>query len=82
MSDSIYTLRGRLDAHAVHSKHDSHELTAAARAKFLERFINEVNPARALPEAERLKQAEHALRAHMTRLAIASARARRKRATS
>jgi len=72
------TLRGRLGAHALHAKYDSRELTAAARSKFLERFINEVDPERALSEAERLKRAEHALRAHMTRLALKSAKARRR----
>jgi hypothetical protein len=78
MSDSLYTLRARLGAHALHSKYDSRELTAAARAKFLERFLDEVDKDRQLPEAERLRRAEHALRAHMTRLAMRSAKARRR----
>jgi hypothetical protein len=79
MSDSIYTLRARVGAHTLHSKYDSRELTAKARTRFFERFLNEVDPERKLPEPERLRRAEHALRAHMTRLAMASAQARRNR---
>jgi hypothetical protein len=33
-----------------------------------------------LPEAERLRRAEHLMRAHMQKLALRSAQARRKRA--
>jgi hypothetical protein len=78
VDEGLNTLRARLGAHALHAKYDSRELTARARAKFLQRFIDEVDPERELPEAERLKRAEHALRAHMTRLALRSAQARRK----
>jgi hypothetical protein len=71
-------LRARLAAHAQHAQHDSRKTTAAARSKFLQRFEDEVDPDRTLPEAERLKRAEHARKAHMYRLALASAKARRK----
>jgi hypothetical protein len=72
------SLRARLAAHAQHAQHDSRKTTAAARSKFLQRFEDEVDPDRTLPEAERLKRAEHARKAHMYRLALASAKARRK----
>lgn len=75
------SLRARIGAHSLHSKYDSRELTAKGRAAFLARFLDEVDPKRSLPEAERLRRAEHAKSAYMTRLALASARARRKRAS-
>jgi hypothetical protein len=78
VADSYNTLRARLRAHALHAKYDSRDLTAKARSKFLERFLNEVDPRRELLETEQLRRAEHALRAHMTRLAMASAGARRR----
>jgi hypothetical protein len=65
----------------MHGQNDSHETTAAARAGFLAKFLREVDEATpGLPEAERLRRAEHLLRAHMKRLALASSRARAKRA--
>lgn len=83
MAESVRTLVGRIGAHALHSKYDSRELTASARAKFLGGFIEQVDPGRELPEPERLKRAEHALREHMTRLALRSAKVRgRKKASS
>lgn len=72
-------LRGRLGAAVLHSRYDSRYLTQAARRKFLERFINEVDPYRRLPEAERLRRAEQARQAHFLRLAMASAKARASR---
>jgi hypothetical protein len=81
VADSYYTLRARLGAHALHAKYDSRELTAKGRAKFDLRFLDEVDPDRQLPEAERLRRAEHAKRAYFTRLALKSAKARRKGAS-
>jgi hypothetical protein len=74
------SLLGRLAAHAKWAQTDPLEGTAAARAKFLLRFLDQVDPDRILPEAERLRRAEHARKAYMTKLALRSARARRKRA--
>jgi hypothetical protein len=70
--------RAKLAAHAMHAKHDSRKTTAASRAAFLQRFEDEVDPDRVLPEGERLRRAEHARKAHMLRLALLSAKARRK----
>jgi hypothetical protein len=65
----------------MHGQHDGHETTAAGRAAFLAKFLREVDEATpGLPEAERLRRAEHLLRAHMKRLALASSRARAKKA--
>jgi hypothetical protein len=69
-------LRGRIGAAVVHSRHDSRELTANARAAFEKRFLDEVDPDRLLPVEERNRRALHARRAYFTRLALASANAR------
>jgi hypothetical protein len=73
--------QARMAAHVLHSKHDSEKLTRSARAKFAERFVNEVDPDRLLPERERNRRAEQARKAYFTGLALKSARARRARGT-
>ena len=73
------SLRGRIGAHALHASRDSRETTAKARAAFLERFERAVDPGGVLPEGERRRRAEHARKAHFTRLALKSARARARR---
>jgi len=71
------SLVSAIGAHALHSKYDSRELTANARAKFLASFLDQVDAATpGLPESERLRRAEHLFRAHMARLALKSAKAR------
>lgn len=70
-------LRARIAAHAKHARYDPRESLAPAREAFLERFRREVDPEGVLPADERERRARHALRAHMLRLAFASARARR-----
>lgn len=72
------TLRARLAAHAMHARNDSRETTKAARAAFAARFEQEVDPDGILPEAERLRRADHARKAHYTRMALKSAQARRR----
>jgi hypothetical protein len=79
MAESDRTLAARLGAHSLHAQCDSRETTAKARAKFLERFLDQVDPDRVLPESERLRRAEHARKAYFTRLALKSAKARRVR---
>lgn len=70
--------RARIAAHTLHGTHDSRELTANARARYLAGFFEQTDPT--LPEAERIRRAEHLLRAHMQQLALRSARARRRKA--
>jgi len=78
LSPEQLSQRGRIGAHTLHATHDSRELTAAARAKFFQGFLTKVDEATpGLPEPERLKRAEHLLRAHMTRLALRSSKARK-----
>lgn len=75
-SSAETTLRARLGAHTLHSRYDSRELTAPARAAFMASFAAAVDPDGMLPEAERARRADHAKRAHFTRMALLSARAR------
>jgi hypothetical protein len=56
--------------------------TAPARRAALERFKRQVDPDGALKPAERTRRAEQAMRAHMARLALRSAQARRRRKAS
>lgn len=73
--------RGRIGAHVVHSKYDSSEIAAHARAGLAQKFLDQVDPDRTLPEAERLRRASHARRAHMLRIARLSAQARKAKHT-
>jgi hypothetical protein len=71
-------LRARLAAHSLHARvTDPTAHTAPARQAFLDRFEHEVDPDGELPEDERKRRATHARKAYFTRLALASARARR-----
>lgn len=72
-------LRARLGGLTRHAYCDSREATAPARKAFLERFYNQVDPERVLTPGERERRAEAAKKAHMTRLALKSAQARRAR---
>ena len=69
---------GRLGAYTLHATHDSTEITAAARRTFLERFEKEVDPEGLLSPDERQRRALMARRAYFTRLAMRSAKVRRK----
>jgi hypothetical protein len=83
LSPQQLSQRGRIGAHALHSQYDSRELTANARAAFLKRFLDQVEEATpGLPEGERIRRAEHLLRAHMSRLAFESSKARARRKAS
>jgi len=78
LSLSDRSLQARRAAFILHSRIDSTEHTAQAREAFLRRFLDQVDPDRVLPEQERRRRADLALKAHMTGLALRSARARRK----
>ncbi len=71
------SLRGRIGAYALHATHDSREITAPARKAFLAGFEDQVDPDHTLPPEERTKRANMARKAHFTRLAYLSAKARR-----
>lgn len=77
-SDQFHHLIGRLGGHAAAARHDRRDQTSSARAAFLRRFLEEVDPERVLPEDERERRAESARKAHMARLSLLSAQARAK----
>lgn len=52
--------------------------TAPARKGFMARFERQVDPDGVLPADERIRRAKHALKAHMTELALRSSKARAK----
>jgi len=80
MSPAERRLRAQLAAHVQWSREpDPTARTANARAAFLARFEREVDPDSRLYSEERRRRAEHARRAYFTRLALASAKARRVR---
>jgi hypothetical protein len=69
-------LRGRYAALTRWSLQDGVAGTAKARQAFRDRFIDQVDPERKLPEAERARRAEAARKAHYVRMAYRSAVAR------
>ncbi len=71
------TALARLAAHSLHAKHDSVQLTKAARAAFLSRFEHKVDPEGTLESGERARRAAHAKKAYFIRLGIESGKARR-----
>ncbi len=82
LSPSEASLRGRIGAYRLHATHDPRETTAKARATFLARFENEVDPELTLAPEERQRRAVAARKAYFARLAYLSARARRKGAAA
>jgi hypothetical protein len=81
LSPEQRALRGRLGAYTQHALYDPKETTVAARVAFNLRFLDEVDPERRLPEAERLRRAEAAKSRYYTALAYRSSRARQERAS-
>jgi len=81
MTPNQRSLQAKAAAHVLHSKRDSKELTANARAAFLGRFLDEVDKDRVLPEGERNRRAEHAKKAYFTKLAMQSSQARSNRSS-
>lgn len=71
------TLRARMGAYVMHARYDPRQTTAPARAAFMKRFVDEVDPDRVLPEPERLRRAASARKAYFTRLAFLASRRRR-----
>jgi hypothetical protein len=74
---------GRIGGLTAHSRHSADEMLSGAREGFRERFRRQVAEAAAqrgecLTPAEAEARAMRLLRAHMLRLAVASAQARRK----
>ncbi len=81
------SMRGRLGAYAALSRHDSREINARARQVFRDSFraghgcrlCPRVDMPDGLPDGEVTRRAEMIRRAHFSRLAWASSRARSRR---
>jgi hypothetical protein len=83
LSVSTPAQRGRIGAHVSWSRTiDRAARTEPGRKGFLARFEREVDPDGVLPEGERARRAEHARRAYMQKLALASAATRRQARTA
>ena len=77
------SLRARMAAHARWARHDAAAHAAKMRAASPagdQRWLDQVDPDRELPEEERAIRADHAKKAYFAGLALRSATARRKRA--
>jgi hypothetical protein len=73
-------LRASVAAHERWAHNDPVEGTKPARTAWFGKFIEQVDHDRKLPEAERQRRAQSAMRAHMQRMALRSSRARSKAA--
>ena len=80
LTPSQRALRGRIGAYALHARHDPALTTAKARAEFLRRFEERVDPGGILDPVERTRRAAAARQEYFARLAYQSARARAARA--
>jgi len=76
LSPSRAALIGRIGGLTTSALYDAKERTANGRKTFLDSFEKQVDPDGVLPEAERLRRAEAARKAHFSRLALKSADAR------
>jgi hypothetical protein len=77
MTPGERTLRARAAAYEMHAKHGSRKAAVKGQAALLAKFERQVDPDGLLTPEERRRRALHARRAHMVRLALASARSRR-----
>ncbi len=78
MTSRERSLRARIAAFSLHAGGGTN--TAPARAKFLDRFLREVDPDGVLPETERQRRAELAKRAYFSKLALKAAQKRSRKA--
>jgi hypothetical protein len=83
VDSTLARLRAQTAAHTRWAKTaDRLAATAPARQAALDRFEREVDPDGVLAPTERAKRAANARKAHMSRMALASAKVRRERGRS
>jgi hypothetical protein len=83
LTPSERSLRARMAAYVSWSRtEDPVARTEPARKAARDRFERQVDPDGQLPHAERARRAEQAMKAHMTRIALKSAQARRRKRAS
>jgi hypothetical protein len=80
LSPEQRSMRARMGGLATAARHDSRELIRPARAAFDQKFLDEVDPDRSLPEDERNRRVAAARRLHFTKMAFRSAQVRKARA--
>jgi hypothetical protein len=80
MTPAERKLRARLGAYSLHAQGKTN--TGPATAAYAARWDREVDPDGLLDPVERAKRAEAAKKAHYTRMAFASARARSRKAAA
>lgn len=78
MTPEQRSLRSSIAGSTRHALHGSTELSRQGVEGALRRFEFDVDPTHALPDAERRNRALAARRAHMSRLALKSSKARKK----
>ena len=74
------SIRGAIAANDRWSREDPAENAARGQRGLIEKFRREVDPDGTLPEAERERRTQCAYRAHFQRLALASSKARSRKA--
>ncbi|PXY16488.1 hypothetical protein [Prauserella flavalba] len=77
MTPEQRALRARIGAHAMHAQGKTN--TGPARAAFADRWEKQVDPEGVLSPDERARRAHHAMKAHFSRMAAKSAKARARR---
>lgn len=80
MTPEQRSLRARMAAHSLWAKVDDPAAhTAPATAASMARFERQVDPDGTMDPQERARKAEHAMKAHMSKLAMKSAAARKRK---
>jgi hypothetical protein len=81
LTPSQRSQRARIAAHTRWANEpDRLAATAPGRRAAFEKLVDEVDPERKLPEAERLKRAKNAQQAQLERIRLAASRNRRRNA--
>jgi hypothetical protein len=81
LTPSQRSQRARIAAHTRWAKEpDRVAATAPGRRAAFEKLLDEVDPERKLPEAERLKRAKNAQQAQLERVRLAASKSRRRHA--
>lgn len=76
-TESVRRLAGRIGAHTRWANEpDRKAALEPARRGFMARFEREVDPDNVLEPAERARRADHAMKAHMSKMALSSAKRR------
>ena len=70
MYETDFSMLGRIGAYRLHALRSASETTRAARAAFMAKFEDEVDPERVLDPADRAARASAAMKVYMLRLSL------------